>query len=596
VSAAILSMRRLATLALLSGLLAAGPPPVVPIGAAQETVPDRGGTWLERRLEALVPGLRVEGLEGAWRARPTARRITLSDDRGVWLTLERVALNLAPTALVRGELRFEELDADLARLDRLPEPAAPPAPAPAPTAPARGSLFQLPELPVDVSVDRFQVERLEIDASVAGQPAAFSLEAWRRYARAACGRGSTCAASTPKGRRVWTSPWRRRRIGFQPRCRHASRQAASCPICSVCRTTHSRSTCGWQARPGARTCRSKPGSDPRWRCPWRARCAPRRTGLTAPRSRDGPARRRCCPPTSPPSPPRPSSRWTPTSPSAAPWRCARCGWRRRPARPRPAAPSIWAARRWTCAFPSTSAEAGRFAPLLPRGVAWSDLRATARVTGTLSEPAVELKRRPNPSPPASPPLDAVLGASPRLALRAALPGRTVDATLDGAEGKLAVQGDLAEPIDVTARLSLPRLSALGPGSEGSLEAVVRAEGSLSDPTVTATARSDRVEIADRVLQGLSLDARVETPCPRPGSGPTAGQAGGHAPVLGAAGPPGRRQAAARRGRGAARPGAAHRGGRARPRRARVRRHTPARSDGPRPARPAGRGGGFWRGG
>ena len=94
----------------------------------------------------------------------------------------------------------------------------------------------------------------------------------------------------------------------------------------------------------------------------------------------------------------------------------------------------------------------------------------------------------------------MLGASPRLALRAALPGRTVDATLDGAEGKLAGQGNLAEPIDVAARLSLPRLSALGPGSEGSLGAVVRAEGGLSDPTVAAAARSDRVEAAGRVLE------------------------------------------------------------------------------------------------
>ena len=29
-----------------------------------------GSSWLERRVEALVPGLRLEGLEGLWRLRP----------------------------------------------------------------------------------------------------------------------------------------------------------------------------------------------------------------------------------------------------------------------------------------------------------------------------------------------------------------------------------------------------------------------------------------------------------------------------------------------------------------------------------------------
>lgn len=48
-----------------------------------------------------MPGLRVEGLQG------------------VWLALERAALDLAPIALVRGEVRLEGLDAAFVRLDRL---------------------------------------------------------------------------------------------------------------------------------------------------------------------------------------------------------------------------------------------------------------------------------------------------------------------------------------------------------------------------------------------------------------------------------------------------------------------------------------------
>jgi translocation and assembly module TamB len=105
----------------------------------------------------------------------------------------------------------------------------------------------------------------------------------------------------------------------------------------------------------------------------------------------------------------------------------------------------------------------------------------------------------------------VLGPAPHLSLRSALPGPSLDAELVGAEGRLTAQGNLGDPLDVTARLSLPRLAALGPGSEGALEMVAQAQGSRTDPTVTLTARSDRIDIAGRVLEALKLDALVQTP-------------------------------------------------------------------------------------
>ena len=61
----------------------------------------------------------------------------------------------------------------------------------------------------------------------------------------------------------------------------------------------------------------------------------------------------------------------------------------------------------------------------------------------------------------------------RATLKAALPGPSLDAVLEGAEGRLTAVGTLAEPIALDVRLSLPRLAVLGAGSDGALEARVR---------------------------------------------------------------------------------------------------------------------------
>lgn len=500
-------MRRFAASLVLLGLLVAGPPPA---GVAQEAVPARGGTWLERRLESLVPGLRVEGLEGVWRGRPAARRITLSDEKGVWLTLERVALDLAPTALVRGEVRLEELDAAFARVDRLPEPAAAPEPTP-PPAPGRGGLLRLPDLPVDVSVDRFEVERLEVGPSVAGQPAAFFLDGMaalradglraRLDLRRLDGDGQARAdiALAPGAGRLSAEVSAREPPGgivptllgtpghpFSLELRLAgpaegatlSLEGALGPDTALSATGEVRATA--DGNHGVRVQGRARAAAPLLPPDLASIVSPAEFSLDAASATDGPLALR-------------SLRVSVPAGAAT------------------AAGTVQpASEALDLRLSLDLAEAGRFEPLLPPGAAWSGARATARLTGTLPEPVVELEATPEGLSTGVAPTDAVLGPSPRLALRAALPGPTLDATLDGRAGKLAVQATLAEPLDATARLSLPHLSVLGPGSEGSLEAVVRAEGSLSDPTVTAAARSDRVEVAGRALEGLELDARVES--------------------------------------------------------------------------------------
>lgn len=160
-------MRRLLPLLLL--LLAAA------LGAsAQQDERAVAPSFLERQLQSLVPGLQVEGLEGAWRAAPRARRITLADSQGVWLALEDVRLNIAPTALLRGVLRLEGLEAQRMEVRRLPA-ADPNAPAPPPD-PNSGVIPALPDLPVDLALDRLAVSELVLQEPVLGQAARFALE------------------------------------------------------------------------------------------------------------------------------------------------------------------------------------------------------------------------------------------------------------------------------------------------------------------------------------------------------------------------------------------------------------------------------------
>ena len=92
------------------------------------------------------------------------------------------------------------------------------------------------------------------------------------------------------------------------------------------------------------------------------------------------------------------------------------------------------------------AESGRFGGLLPAGLAWQGLRAEAGIGGTIGQPAIDLTAVPDGLATGLAQADAVLGPAPRLQVQAALPGPTLDATLDGAEGRFSARGSLAEPI------------------------------------------------------------------------------------------------------------------------------------------------------
>ncbi|MBK1657810.1 translocation/assembly module TamB domain-containing protein [Paracraurococcus ruber] len=481
-------------------------------GAAQDS--DYQPGFLERQLESLVPGLKVEGLRGTWRAAPQARRITLSDAQGVWLALEDVRLDLAPTSLVRGILRLELLEAARARVERLPV-ADPNAPAAPQAAPSDHVLPSLPSLPVDVALDRLAVDRLELAEAVAGQAAAFAAEG---KARLASGRLDAALSLRRLDRagnvavNLALAP-ADDRLDATLAVEEAAGGLAPTLLGQAARPVSLNLTLAGPAAGAALTLRAALGDG--------IGATAQGTVRALPDGRYGAqlAGEASAAPLLPPdlAPLAFPARFALDldQPAAAPLALRSL---------RLEVPAGTAEASGTLDVPTETpdltlrlsvAESARFAALLPPGIAWTRLGAEARVTGRLATPAVTLRARPEGLATGIAQADAVLGPTPTLALDAALPGPRLDARIEGAEGLLTAKGTLAEPIALDAGLSLPRLAVLGGGSEGALAARVQASGKLADPDLVVTAQSGRIAAAGRVLEALSLDARIATPASAP---------------------------------------------------------------------------------
>lgn len=491
--------------------------PLLALAQAQDAAPSGESSFLERRLESLVPGLKVEGLRGTLRAAPMADRITLSDPQGVWLTMQDVRLNLSPTALLRGVLRLEALEAELVRVDRLPvaAPAADIPTAEAPPPAQDGVLPALPDLPVDLALDRLAVERLELDPSVLGQAAAFSLtgsgslESGRLAADLALQRldreGSITLdlALAPEADRLNAQlAVREPEGGLVPSLLGLPQH----PLAMTLNLDGPASGAALVAEAGL-------GPDIALEAQGTVRALA--DGAFGAQLR-GQAR---------------AAPLVPVENAEALFPVQFVLDANRPANEvltisqlQVTTPAGQASATGTVDLerevPDLTVrlaleQADRLGPLLPQGLAWEALQAEARVTGTLSAPEVTLEAAPRAFSTGIPQADAVLGSSPTLSGTAAMPGPRLDMVLQGQEGRLAIDGSLAEPVAATARLLLPRLEVLGTGSEGALEVTAEVTGQLADPVIALTARSGRIATAGRTLEGLSLDARIEAPATAP---------------------------------------------------------------------------------
>ena len=148
--------------------LAAGP------ARAQDTDKDEAGGLLVRFLENTLSDanrqIEVTGLEGAFSARATIDRLTVSDAQGVWLTISGAVLDWNRADLLRGRFSVNALTADEIIVARKPLPSDT-----MDLPDAEATPFALPELPVAVELGEIGVDRFEMGEEVMGLTASLKM-------------------------------------------------------------------------------------------------------------------------------------------------------------------------------------------------------------------------------------------------------------------------------------------------------------------------------------------------------------------------------------------------------------------------------------
>jgi translocation and assembly module TamB len=486
------------------------------VAVAQREAP---WAWLVRRLLTdQVPGLAVEGLTGTLTRDPRAARITLSDAKGVWLTLEDAGLVIDRSALFSGRLRLESVTAARGRLARLPEidQAAPPPPA----QPGQGVLPSLPQLPVGVQVDRLAVGRFEISEPVLGVAAALSLDGRLRLAD---GRLEAAFAAD----RLDAPGTLRLQLGLDP---GADRLAASVTLDEPAGGLIGR-LAGLPDQPAAlRVTLDGPASGARLDAT--ASLGPEvsvELGGTVRAGADGSAGaditgRVTAAPLLPAE----------LAPLATPLELAldaalSGGADRRVTlrRLRAALPAGAAEARGTFDLATEAmdlhldlalVESARFAAVLPGGtIDWSGLRGEARLTGTLTWPRIALDAEAEGFGSAIAPLAAALGPTPHLHLEAEAPAEIRTLRLTGAEATLTASGSVRERLDTRFALEVPNLAAIQPGvvATGAVRVEGTATGPAADPHLTLRASADAIAAAGRELGTVRLEAEVANPASAP---------------------------------------------------------------------------------
>ena len=140
--------------------------------AAQDSGSEEAGGFLVEFLEDSLSGdnrqISVIGMEGAFSSSATIKKITVSDDDGIWLTIDNAVLDWNRLALIQGKFSVNALTADAVRVSRKPKPD--------PTLPTpEATPFQLPDLPVAVEVGEIRVNQIELGKELMGTAASLSL-------------------------------------------------------------------------------------------------------------------------------------------------------------------------------------------------------------------------------------------------------------------------------------------------------------------------------------------------------------------------------------------------------------------------------------
>ncbi|MEQ8290695.1 MAG: translocation/assembly module TamB domain-containing protein [Roseovarius sp.] len=146
----------------------------LPAAAQEENEADKTYLegWIEDALSGAGRSVTITGFRGALSSNATLEKMTISDDDGIWLTMEDATLVWSRSALLRGEVDVTELSAAVIDIARLPEAGEQVTPDD-----AEATAFALPELPVSVSIDELRADEVRLGAPILGEPATMTVEA-----------------------------------------------------------------------------------------------------------------------------------------------------------------------------------------------------------------------------------------------------------------------------------------------------------------------------------------------------------------------------------------------------------------------------------
>ncbi len=133
---------------------------------AQEETPTEERSYfvglVEDQLSTPNRQIRLNGIQGALSSDATIGEITIADREGVWLRIVNARIDWTRRALLLGRLQISTLSAERIEVTRkpLPEEGLP--------APEASTGFALPELPVSITLDQLDVQRVVFGPTVFG--------------------------------------------------------------------------------------------------------------------------------------------------------------------------------------------------------------------------------------------------------------------------------------------------------------------------------------------------------------------------------------------------------------------------------------------
>lgn len=120
--------------------------------------------FLETNLSSAGRQVSIDGFAGALSSRATFRRLSISDDQGVWLVIQDGAIAWNRAALLSGRVEIAEMSAAEIDIQRKPDVAGG----------AEDKGFALPDLPVALSIDALDVGKVRLGQAILGEALVFS--------------------------------------------------------------------------------------------------------------------------------------------------------------------------------------------------------------------------------------------------------------------------------------------------------------------------------------------------------------------------------------------------------------------------------------